>query len=96
MSAAPLIVIAKEPVAGRVKTRLRPPCTPAQAAALAEAALPTRSPRARPAGAPRRVLVLDGAPGRGSRAGFEVVPQRGDGLDERLAAASPTSAAPRC
>ena len=30
-----LIVIAKAPVAGRVKTRLTPPCTPAQAAALA-------------------------------------------------------------
>ena len=34
-----LAVIAKAPVAGRVKTRLTPPCTPEQAAALAEAAL---------------------------------------------------------
>ena len=34
-----LIVIAKAPVAGRAKTRLCPPCTPQQAADLAEAAL---------------------------------------------------------
>ena len=34
-----LLVIAKEPVPGRVKTRLTPPFTPEEAAALAEAAL---------------------------------------------------------
>ena len=34
-----LIVIAKEPVPGRVKTRLSPPFTPRQAASLAHAAL---------------------------------------------------------
>ncbi|NJA55488.1 glycosyltransferase, partial [Streptomyces sp. NEAU-H3] len=34
-----LAVIAKEPLPGRVKTRLCPPCTPAQAAGLARAAL---------------------------------------------------------
>ena len=38
-SGTTLLVIAKEPVPGRVKTRLVPPCTPRQAAALAEAAL---------------------------------------------------------
>ena len=34
-----LLVIAKQPLPGRVKTRLVPPCTHEQAAALAEAAL---------------------------------------------------------
>ena len=34
-----LLVIAKEPRPGRVKTRLTPPFTPREAAALAEAAL---------------------------------------------------------
>ena len=34
-----LLVIAKQPVPGRVKTRLVPPCTYQQAAVLAEAAL---------------------------------------------------------
>ena len=40
--AAQVIVIAKEPVPGRVKTRLTPPFTPADAALLAKAALATR------------------------------------------------------
>src|SRR5262249_3936520 len=34
-----VLVMAKAPVPGRVKTRLCPPCTPTEAAALAEAAL---------------------------------------------------------
>jgi glycosyltransferase A (GT-A) superfamily protein (DUF2064 family) len=82
-----LAVIAKAPVAGRVKTRLTPPCTPEQAAALAEAALRDTldAVRATPAG--RRVVVLDGAPGPWLGEGFEVIAQRGAGLDERLAAA---------
>ncbi len=83
-----LIVIAKAPVPGRVKTRLTPPCTPVQAAALACAALQdTLDAAARTARAGRRVIVLDGEPGAWVPAGFEVIAQRGDGLAERLAAA---------
>ncbi|MGE7433721.1 MULTISPECIES: TIGR04282 family arsenosugar biosynthesis glycosyltransferase [Kitasatospora] len=82
-----LLVIAKEPLPGRVKTRLTPPCTPEQAAALAEAALSDtlRTLSTVPAG--RRVLVLDGVPGRWLPPGWEVVPQSPGGLDVRLAAA---------
>jgi rSAM/selenodomain-associated transferase 1 len=83
-----ILVIAKAPVPGRVKTRLTPPCTPRQAAALAAAAL--RDTLAAVAGtrrATRRVLVLEGEPGAWLPDGFVVVPQRGDGLAERLAAA---------
>jgi glycosyltransferase A (GT-A) superfamily protein (DUF2064 family) len=74
-------------VAGRAKTRLCPPCTPEQAAALAEAALrdTLETVAAVPAG--RYVLALDGLPGSWLPPAFEVVPQRGTGLDERLAAA---------
>jgi hypothetical protein len=83
-----VLVIAKAPVAGRVKTRLTPPCTPAGAAALAAAALAdTLAAVARSRRAGRRVLVLDGEPGDWLPRGFEVVPQRGDGLAARLAAA---------
>jgi uncharacterized protein len=83
-----LVVIAKEPVAGRVKTRLTPPCSPAGAAALAAAALAdTLAAVARSRRAGRRVLVLDGAPGPWIPEDFEVLPQRGDGLAARLAAA---------
>lgn len=82
-----LLVIAKEPRPGRVKTRLTPPFTPVQAAALAEAALTDTLRAVAAAPARRRVLVLDGRPGPWLPPGFEVVPQCGGGLDERLASA---------
>jgi uncharacterized protein len=85
---AALLVIAKEPVAGHVKTRLCPPCTPEQAARLARAALEdTLAACDRAAGDSRRVLVLAGRPGPWVPAGWEVIPQRGGGLAERLHAA---------
>ena len=84
---AALLVIAKTPVPGRVKTRLTPPFTPAEAARLAAAALADTLAAVRSCAASRRVLVLDGEPGSWIPDGFEVVPQRGDGLAERLAAA---------
>lgn len=86
MSADPtLIVIAKAPVPGQVKTRLCPPCTPEQAAELAEAAL--RDTLTAVAGTPaaQRVIALDGEVGPWLPEGFDVVPQSGGGLDERLA-----------
>jgi rSAM/selenodomain-associated transferase 1 len=80
-----VIVLAKAPVPGRVKTRLCPPCDPEQAAELAEAALVDTLRAVAATRCDRRVLVLDGAPGPWLPAGFEVLPQRGNGLDERLA-----------
>ncbi|MEV1247765.1 TIGR04282 family arsenosugar biosynthesis glycosyltransferase [Nonomuraea sp. NPDC050022] len=85
--AAQLVVIAKEPVAGRVKTRLTPPFTPSQAARLAEASLEDSLTTVARAPATQRVLALDGLPGSWLPDGFVVIPQRGNGLDERLAAA---------
>lgn len=79
------LVIAKEPVPGRVKTRLTPPYTPRQAAVLAEAALEDTLDAVARTPAARRVLVLSGRPGGWLPPGFDVVAQRGDGLDERLA-----------
>ena len=90
-----LLVIAKEPVPGRVKTRLTPPCTPEQAAALARAAIEdTLAAALAVRRGIRRVLVLDGEPGDWVPDGFEVIPQRGDGLAERLAAAFEDAGAP--
>ncbi|OLZ62493.1 glycosyltransferase [Streptomyces sp. IMTB 2501] len=80
-----LLVIAKEPLPGRVKTRLTPPFTPRQAARLAEAALCDTLHAVAAAPATRRVLVLDGAPGPWLPPGFEVLPQCTGGLDGRLA-----------
>jgi glycosyltransferase A (GT-A) superfamily protein (DUF2064 family) len=86
-TATTLLVIAKQPVPGRVKTRLVPPCTYEQAAALAEAALADTLHTVLTVPARRRVLVLDGQPGPWLPPGFDVVPQCGGPLDERLAAA---------
>jgi rSAM/selenodomain-associated transferase 1 len=82
-----LAVLAKEPIPGRVKTRLCPPCSPEEAAALAEAALADTLRAVLATPAPRRVLVLDGRAGAWLPRGIEVIPQRGGGLDERLASA---------
>jgi len=82
-----LTVIAKAPVAGRVKTRLCPPCTPRQAADIAEAALADTLDAivAQVAGSDiRPVLLIDGEPSAFVPDGFEVVAQRGDGLEQRL------------
>ncbi|WP_347590770.1 TIGR04282 family arsenosugar biosynthesis glycosyltransferase [Acrocarpospora sp. B8E8] len=81
------MIIAKEPVPGRVKTRLTPPFSPAQAAALAQAALQDSLRAVAATPATQRVLALDGLPGSWLTEGFVVIPQRGAGLDERLAAA---------
>jgi uncharacterized protein len=82
-----LLVIAKQPVPGRVKTRLTPHYTAHQAAALAEAALADTLAAGLALPARRRVLVLDGVAGPWLPPGYEVVPQATGGLDERLAAA---------
>ena len=86
---ATLVVIAKAPVPGLSKTRLTPPCTSLQAAALAEAALIDTLVTVQRSSAHRRVLALDGEVGGllENLEGFEVIRQRGVGLDERLAAA---------
>ena len=94
MSQVALIVIAKEPVPGRAKTRLSPPCTPTEAAELARAALLDTLDVVARTPAERRVLVFDGDPRqlqtsrtRGHRAARRRV-------DERLAAAFEDVAGP--
>lgn len=83
MNAPQILVMAKAPVPGRVKTRLCPPCTPGQAAGIAAAALADTLDTVTAAQAGRRVLVVDGrypAP-----AGWAALTQRGDRLGGRLA-----------
>lgn len=87
MTEPALIVIAKAPAPGRVKTRLCPPCSPWQAASIAEAALRDTLSAVAATPASRRAIVLDGEPGAWLPDGFEVHPQRDGGLDARLAGA---------
>jgi uncharacterized protein len=79
-----VVVVAKECLPGRVKTRLCPPLTPAQAALVAQAALDDTLAVVRGAGA-RHLLYLDGAHAPASAAGFDVLPQCSGPFDERLA-----------
>ena len=84
---AELLVIAKAPVPGQVKTRLCPPLSLDQAAELAEAALTDTLSAVARTPARRHTLVLDGAVGPWCGRSFRVAPQRGGGLDARLAGA---------
>jgi uncharacterized protein len=79
-----LVVISKAPLPGHCKTRLCPPCEPAEAARLGEAALRDTLAAVARTPARRRLLALDGVAGAWLRPGFEVRPQRGRGLGERL------------
>lgn len=84
---AHVLVLAKEPVPGRVKTRLSPPLTDDQCAAVATACLSATLASVAATPAVARTLVVDGRPGPWLPAGFSVLPQRGGPLNERLAAA---------
>ncbi|HLM51248.1 MAG TPA: hypothetical protein VK279_11935, partial [Solirubrobacteraceae bacterium] len=72
---AALVVLAKAPVRGNVKTRLSPPCTPEQAADLAAAALADTLDAVLATPAARRVIVLDGHPGPWLPPGLDVLRQ---------------------
>ncbi len=85
-----LIVLAKAPVPGRVKTRLCPPATPRQAADLAAAALADTLVAVQRVPAARVVVALDGEPDAALAAalgGLTIIAQRGGPLGERIAAA---------
>jgi uncharacterized protein len=82
-----ILVLAKAPLPGHAKTRLSPPLTPVAAARLARAALDDTLAAVAGTGVGRRVLVLDRPHPGLAPDGFEVMPQRGTGLAQRLAAA---------
>lgn len=81
------MVMAKAPVPGQVKTRLTPPYTPVQAAALAAAALADTLEVALASAADRVIVALDGAPGDWLPPGCRVIPQTAGPFDLRLATA---------
>jgi len=81
-----LVVIAKECLPGRVKTRLHPALSYEQAAEAASAALADTLAALAGLPADRRILAFDGiVPPIGSEP-YDVIPQSAGDLDERLAA----------
>jgi hypothetical protein len=82
---AQLVVMAKAPVPGRVKTRLTPPYSPGEAGGLAAAALQDTLAAVVATPVRARTVALDGLPGSWLPAGVDVVAQRGTGLDRRIA-----------
>ena len=82
-----LLVLAKQPVPGRVKTRLSPALSPTAAAGFAAAALRDTLAAVRATPVARRVLVLDGDPAAVAHDGFYLQPQVAGDFGDRLAAA---------
>ncbi|WP_413602785.1 TIGR04282 family arsenosugar biosynthesis glycosyltransferase [Curtobacterium sp. Curtsp57] len=79
-----VVVIAKECLPGRVKTRLTPALSPEAAARVASASLDDTLRTVAALPVERRVLFFDGSVVPGAAAGFDVLHQPGGGLDERL------------
>ena len=82
-----VVIMAKSPRAGAVKTRLCPPLTFGQAAELAAASLADTLAAALDSGAQRCVISLDGPVGPWLEPGFDVVRQRNGDFGTRLAGA---------
>jgi uncharacterized protein len=94
MSAPAIIVMAKSPHAGRVKTRLSPPLSLIDAARIAEASLKDTLKAVGAASSDRVVLALEGPAGRWLPTSIEVIPQRGEDFGHRLSAAFEDVAGP--
>jgi len=82
-----VVVIAKEPLAGTVKTRLCPPLTPLEAAHVAAAALADTLDVVGGSNCRATVVAFEGESDGWVPGGFIVVPQRQGGFGERLAGA---------
>jgi glycosyltransferase A (GT-A) superfamily protein (DUF2064 family) len=80
-----LIVIAKETIPGKVKTRLHPPLSYEEAAEVAAAAIQDTLAAASSVDVDRRILYFDGNLFPPGSEHYEVVPQRTGDLDVRLA-----------
>jgi glycosyltransferase A (GT-A) superfamily protein (DUF2064 family) len=81
-----VVVICKETLPGKVKTRLHPPLSLEQAAEVAAAAIQDTLAVVRQLPASRRVLLFDGNRTPSGSEDFDVIHQIGGGLDARLGA----------
>lgn len=89
-----LVVIAKECLPGRVKTRLHPPFSLADAARIAHASLVDTLTAVNALPASRRILFFQGDNPPLEASDFEVLPQPPGTLDQRIGAAFDACAGP--
>ena len=89
-----IVVIAKECIPGRVKTRLYPDVTYEQAAELAAASLADTLAVAAALPAERHIIAYDGVIPPPHSEAFEIAPQSRGDLDERLATVFDTLTGP--
>ncbi|HST46763.1 TIGR04282 family arsenosugar biosynthesis glycosyltransferase [Jatrophihabitans sp.] len=82
-----VIVLAKQPLPGRAKTRLTPPLRPDQAARVAAGALTDTLAAAAGVAAGRHLLAFEGDPAEWLPAGWRYTGQPDGALDVRLVAA---------
>lgn len=87
MAQTTVVVLAKDPVPGRVKTRLQTRFSPVEAARLARAAIEDTFAAVRAAGPARVVAAWDGTGTDAVPADVEITAQVEGGLDERIEAA---------
>lgn len=81
-----VVVIAKECLPGKVKTRLHPPLSLQQAALIAASSLADTLAVASQLPATRHILAFDGVTPPPEAAGWQILAQTAGNLDERLAA----------
>ena len=81
-----IVLIAKEPLPGKAKTRLHPALTLEQAAGIAAASIDDTLAALQSVPATRRILAFDGNRLPARSADFEVLHQVSGDLDERLGA----------
>ena len=79
-----LVIIAKEPLPGRAKTRLHPPLSLEQAAEVAAASIQDTLAATRALPATRRILFYQGDRLPANCEGYDVIAQTTGTLDERL------------
>jgi glycosyltransferase A (GT-A) superfamily protein (DUF2064 family) len=80
-----LVIVAKEAIPGKVKTRLHPPLSLVQAAELAAASIQDTLDAVKNLPASRRILLFDGVVPPAHSEEYEIVHQSEGGLDERIA-----------
>ena len=81
-----IAMLAKECLPGKVKTRLHPPLSLSDAAAVAAACIDLTATTVESVPWTRKILCIDGRPPRHDFSDWDIIEQTSGGLDDRIAA----------